>query len=334
MEKNIRDIAKEAGVSIATVSKVINDYPHVSAKTRDKVKRVIRDSRFIPNSAARELVRKRSMTIGLLLTTSLIHPFFHRLLIGMESALKKSGYDLIYLAQVSWNKDYSVVQHCRSRNVEGVLLFGFQRHDLNLDELVSSEIPTIFIDLDLLGRRAGYITSDNAASLRNAIQYLYGLNHRRIAFLSGSPDSYVGKTRFDAYTNSLSEFGLPFKSEFVAFGDFSKESGYLGMKKLLQQKQQPTAVLCSSDLEAIGAIEAAQEEGLNVPEDLSVIGFDDIDIAAHYTPALTTIRQDIQRLGREALELLVELVQNPDQSPPSVVIPTELIIRESCAEAK
>ena len=332
MEKNIRDIAKEAGVSIATVSKVINGYPYVSDKTREKVKRIIRDSQFVPNSAARELVRKRSMTIGLFLTTGLKHAFFHHLFVGMEEALKDTGYDLIYLVQVSWNKDYSLVQHCRSRNVEGLILFGFQRHDLNLDELIQAEIPTVFIDLDLIGRRAGYITSDNDQAILTAVQYLYGLNHRKIGFITGMLETYTGRVRFEAYKKALSECGLSYVSDHVAIGDFSKEGGYECMKRLLAADERPTAVLCSSDTSAIGAIEAVREAGLRVPEDISVFGFDDIELAAHYQPRLTTIRQDAFELGKQAIEMLVELVQNPDCPPPSTKIGTKLIVRDSCAE--
>jgi LacI family transcriptional regulator len=331
MEKNIRDIAKEAGVSVATVSKVINGYPYVSDKTREKVQRIVRESQFVPNSAARELVRKRSMTLGLFLTTGLKHPFFHNLFVGMENALKETGYELIYLVQVSWNKDYSFVQHCRSRNVEGVILFGFQRNDLNLDELIQSEIPTVFIDLDLTGRRAGYITSDNFESILTAVDYMYQLNHRRIAFIAGMLEAYTGRTRFEAYQQAIINCGLPYNSEYTAIGDFSKESGYEAMKKFLALDHPPTAVICSSDTAAVGAIEAIQEAGLHVPDDISVMGFDDIELATYVRPALTTIRQDAIQMGKHAIETLVDLIQNTDYPAPSIKIPTELIIRDTCA---
>ena len=254
---------------------------------------------------------------------------------GMEEALKASGYDLIYLAQVQWDKSYSLVQHCRSRNVEGVLLFGFRRQDLNLDDLLRSEIPTIFIDLDLVGRRAGYITSDNAGAIREAMAYLYKLGHRDIGFLPGMADSFVGKTRFDAYRNALTEFGLPYQSDFVTFSsDFTKDDGREAMAKLLKLSKRPTAIVCASDMLAIGAIETARENGISVPEQLSVIGFDDLDIAAHYHPALTTVRQDKRALGKLALEQLVELIRNPDCPPPSVVVPTQLVVRDSCVPPK
>lgn len=333
MEKNIKDIAREAGVSVATVSKVINGYPHISETTREKVMRVIRDSNFMPNSVARSLVRKRSMTLGLLLTTGLIHPFATELLAGMESALKRSGYDLMYLVQISWDKSYSVVQHCRSRNVEGVLAFGFQYGDLNWESLLQSNIPAIFIDIDLAGKRAGYITSDNVGAVCSAVAHLEGLGHRRIAMLTGYRDSYVSKVRVDAFLREMNRLGFPVPDHYVAASDFTKEGGYQAAKSLLAQPERPTAIVCSSDMEAIGVIDAAKEAGLDVPADLSVVGFDDINLAAYCHPPLTTIRQDVGRLGREALEFLVSLIRQPELPPPKQMIPTELIIRQSTGRA-
>ncbi|GIQ68828.1 LacI family transcriptional regulator [Xylanibacillus composti] len=330
MGKNIREIAELAGVSIATVSKVINGYTSVSAKTREKVMQIVNDTGFMPNSAARELVKKRSMTLGIFLTTGLTHPFFHQLLGGIEVALKEKGFDLIYLAQLGWTEEYSFVRHLRSRNVEGVLVFGFQRRDLNFDELIQSEIPTIFIDLDLTGPRSGYITSENKHSIKRAVEYLYSLNHRKIAFITGTLESFAGRLRFEAYRQAISDLGLPYVAEFVAAGNWEKPSGYSGTKRFLALQDRPTAIICSSDMSAIGAMEAVMDAGLSVPDDISVIGFDDIELTQHLRPALTTIRQNTFQIGKQAVELLVEMINNPDSPPPAVAIPTELIIRDSC----
>lgn len=334
MNKNIRDIAREAGVSVATVSKVINHYPHVSAKTREKVQRIIHASRFMPKAAARELVSKRSMTLGLLVPTSFKHPFFHQVFIGAEEALKESEYDMIYLAQVSWEEGYSVVQHCRSRNVDGVLIFGFQQHDLNLCDLLQTDIPAMFIDMNMTSTHAGFIMSDHAASIREAVHYLFKLGHRRIAYLSGMNGSHVERIRFDAYRQSLAECGIAYDPRYYTVQGYTKDDGILGMRELLQTDVRPTALICSSDLSAIGAIEAAKDAGFVVPDDLSIIGFDDVEAAVYCSPALTTIRQDSWQIGYRALQYLVELIQKPNTTPPAVILPTELVIRSSCAKAK
>jgi LacI family transcriptional regulator len=331
---NIRDVAKAAGVSVATVSKVLNGYTTVNVKTKEKVLQIVKDMRFHPNSAARSLVGRRSMTIGIFLTTDLAHPFFTQILGGMELSLKSKGYDLIYLAQLSWNKEYSFVRHCQSRNVEGVVVFGFQHDNMNFGELIESGIPSVFIDLDVKEGRAGYISSDNLSAARHTVQYLTGLGHRRISFLSGIMDTYVGRLRLEGYLAGLDNADIPYREDYVAEGDFTKETGYVAMQKLLSLGECPTAVICCSDLSAVGAMEAIQDAGLAIPEDISVVGFDDIEIASYVRPALTTVRQDMRTIGQMTIELLDELINNEQLAPPEVIVPTELIIRDSCGPAK
>jgi LacI family transcriptional regulator len=328
---NIKDVARLCEVSVATVSKVVNGYPNVAPKTREKVLRVIKETKFFPNSVARGLVKGRSMALGIFLTTGMSHPYFSSVLMGMEQSLKVSGYDLIYMAQVSWDdSEYSFVRHCMSRNVDGVVVFGFQRDDMNLDELIKEEMPTIFVDMDMVGKRAGYVCSDNRQGIRMGMDYLYQLGHRKIAFISGYLESFVGKTRFEGYRSGLQDYSLPYINEYVKTGDFSKEKGYESMKELLQCSNLPTAVICSSDMSAIGAIEAIREAGLSVPEDISIIGFDDIPLSEYVIPAITTIRQNKEFIGQEAVTQLIAMIDNVNYSPPSVEVPTELIIRDSC----
>jgi LacI family transcriptional regulator len=334
MATNIRDVAKAAGVSVATVSKVLNGYTTVNVKTKERVLQFVKEMQFRPNSAARALVGRRSMTLGIFLTTGLAHPFFTQILAGMEHSLKLKGYDLIYLAQLSWNKEYSFVRHCESRNVEGVVVFGFQHDDMNFDELIESGIPSLFIDLDIKEGRAGFISSDNHVAVERAVQYLYGLNHRRISFLSGYKDSYVSVHRLSGYLEGLKQADINYNEQYVAEGDFTRETGYSAMKRLLSLPVPPTSVICCSDMSAIGAMEAVRDAGLSVPEDISVIGFDDIEIASNVRPALTTIRQDMFTIGKKAIELLDDLINDEKLPPPEVIIPTELIIRESCAPAR
>ncbi|WP_256760369.1 LacI family DNA-binding transcriptional regulator [Cohnella sp. WQ 127256] len=334
MATNIHDVAKAAGVSVATVSKVLNGYTTVNANTKERVLQIVKELQFYPNSAARSLVGRRSMTIGIFLTTGLAHPFFTQILSGMEQALKSLGYDLIYLAQMSRAKEYSFVHHCHSRNVEGVVVFGFQQEEMSFDELIESGIPTLFIDLDIKKGRAGYISSDNHEAVERAIRYLIDLNHHRISFLSGNKDSYANRQRLEGYRSGLAEAEIPYREDYVSEGDFTREMGYQAMNKLLALAEPPTAVVCCSDMSAVGAMEAIQDAGLSVPEDISLIGFDDIEIASNIRPALTTTRQDMITIGRRSIELLDELIKDKELPPPEVIIPTELIIRKSTGPAK
>ncbi len=331
---NIRDVARAAGVSVATVSKVLNGYTTVNKKTKERVLEFVKEMQFRPNSAACALVGRRSMTIGIFLTTGLAHPFFTQILSGMEQSLKSKGYDLIYLAQLSWSNDYSFVRHCQSRNVEGVVVFGFQHDDMNFSELIESGIPSLFIDLDVCEGRAGYISSDNQDAAQRTVQYLSGLNHRKISFLSGNKESYVSRHRLEGYRIGLEQAEIPYREYYVAEGDFTRETGYTAMQKLLALPEPPTGVICCSDMSAVGAMDAIRDAGLSVPEHISVIGFDDIEIASNVRPALTTVRQDMITIGRRSIELLDDLINNKELSPPEVIVPTKLIIRDSCAPVR
>ncbi|MDG0794007.1 LacI family transcriptional regulator [Cohnella ginsengisoli] len=333
MTATIRDIAKAAGVSVATVSKVLNDYSTVSRATREKVLALVAQMQFRPNEAARSLVGRRSMTIGILLTSGLSNPFFVHLLGGIDKALKERGYDLIYLAQLSAHPEYNFVQHCRSRNVEGVLAFGFQLGELDADKLVASGIPTLFIDLNLTGKRAGYISSDNKEAVQGTVRYLHEFGHRRIACIAGLPGSYVGERRLAGYHEAMAELDLSPDLDCIVIGDFTHETGYRGMQRLLALPERPTAVVCGSDKAAIGALQAAREAGVAVPDELSIVGFDDISEARVVHPPLTTVRQDMPALGRRAIELLDRLIVEPDGPAPAVIVPTALIARGTTGPA-
>jgi LacI family transcriptional regulator len=335
MKTSIRDVAREAGVSVATVSKVLNGYPTVNEKTRERVLSIVRRTGFRPNAAARALVGQRSMTIGVLLTTGLSHPFFNHIMAGMEQSLRTCGYDLIYLAQLSYHsKEYNFVRHCQSRNVEGVVVFGYQYEDMKIDELVESNIPSIFIDLEVNGPRVGYIRSDHERGIAQAVGYLRSLGHERIAFLADMPESYVGRLRLQGYRQGMNEAGLSVSDELVAVSDYTREMGREAMRRVLSASQRPTAVVCCSDNGAVGAMDAIQEAGLSVPDDISVIGFDDLHFASHVRPALTTIRQNMEQIGKLSVETLDKMIQDKEYPAPVVIVPTELILRDSCVSPK
>jgi LacI family transcriptional regulator len=334
---SINDVARLVGVSITTVSKVLNGYPDVSPKTRKKVLEIINELKFQPNVVARGLVKGRSWSLGIFLTTSFDHPFVSGVMGGMKETLENSGYDLIYLAQGSKDPDYDFLKHCHSRNVDGVVVFGFSREDKNLMELVKSELPSVFIDTNLTGKRAGYITSDNRSGIFMAMEHLYRLGHRKIAFISSMQWLLPGRVRFEAYLEGLRKFSLPYVSDYMEIREhyiFTKENGYESMRRMLALKERPTSVVCGSDLMAIGAMAACQEAGLKVGRDMAIVGFDDIELASHTVPKLTTIRQDFKLIGKKSIEHLISMIKNPHAPPPIVEVPTQLIIRESCGDTK
>ncbi|MWV44114.1 substrate-binding domain-containing protein [Paenibacillus sp. HJL G12] len=328
---SIHDVAKEAGVSVATVSKVINHYPDVSDKTRKKVKNAIELLRYRPNVIARGLVTGRSWTVGVLINIPFTNPYVAMLLEGIKTALEDSGYDLMRLSARLNDPAYSFIDHCHSRNLDGVVVFGVEKDHRSIQELIESGIPTMFVDTDATGLRAGNITTDNRNGVHMAVRHLFELGHRRIAYLAGTPGHNVGESRRAGYRDGLEASSIPYCEDYVVNGDFSYDSGIQGMTKLLQLERRPTAVVCSSDMSAFGVIHSIEAHGLTVPGDISVVGFDNIYEAELFKPALTTINQNIHAIGVKSIQELISMIKSSDYPPPVVTEPSSLIVRESTA---
>ncbi|MGD0274282.1 MAG: substrate-binding domain-containing protein [Gaiellaceae bacterium] len=275
--------------------------------------------------------------IGTAITTGLQpdlrHPFFADVLEGLKERAVASRYDLLlFSGHISgdFTAEFSYVARCRRHNIEGVILMGFARTDPELRHLLEEEIPTVAIDLDLVGARAGYVMSDNLDAAATVVQYLRTLGYSRIAHISGIPFSRPGTDRVLGYRSGLEREYLPFREEYLVEGDFYEPTGYTGMEQLLALEERPEAVFCASDTMALGAIRAAHAAGLRVPDDIAVVGFDDASFASVMEPALTTVRQDKPGLGAAACEALVRIIDGTTSGPPVVVLPVELIVRESC----
>jgi DNA-binding LacI/PurR family transcriptional regulator len=270
------------------------------------------------------------------LESDLGHPFFAEVLEGIKERSVASHCDLLlFSGRVSekFSDEFSYVARCRRHNVEGVIVMGFSHTDPELLHLLSEEIPTVAVDLDLFGARATYVTSDNVEAAATVVQYLNALGYTRIAHLSGIPTSRPGADRVLGYRSGLERAQLPFREEYVVEGDFYEPTGYSGMERLLKLVPPPEAVFCASDTMALGAIRAAHAAGLRVPKDIAVVGFDDAPFASMLTPALTTVRQDKLGLGAAACEALISIITKTSEEPPVVILSTELVVRESCGAA-
>lgn len=329
----IYDIAKQAGVSPTTVSKVFNDYSDVSAKTRRKVLETASELGYLPNSSARTLITKRSWTLGVLFMESsgkgIRHPFFSAVLESFKTAAEAKGYDLMFISKFIGGKQTSYLEHCRFRNVDGLVAMLLDPDDSDGKELIASGIPCVFMDYE--STQTGTVFSDNINGSYQAVEYLHSLGHRRIAHISGGPHSFAGAKRQMGYAMAMQKLKLRQREDYIA-GDgeyFTEGSGYRAMNQLLDLDEPPTAVFAAGDNLAIGAIRAVKERGLTVPGDISIIGFDDIEISAYITPALTTIRQDTAALGTRAAHMLIHSIEAVC-SMESAIEPVELVIRESC----
>jgi LacI family transcriptional regulator len=331
----IKELAKKSGVSVATVSRVLNGYPDVSEATRERVQRIAAELDYQPSAAARTLVTKRSQLLGVVLHAGLAHPdlrhpFFGDVLEGFRYRVGELGYDVLLFAnEEGVNGSGRYLRRSRHHRAEGIVLMGVDERDPEIQQLATSDIPCVGIDLALVGRRAGHVISDNAQGVRLALRHLHELGHTRIATITGDTASRPGAERLVAYREALVELGLAYEDQYVAVGDFYVETGRTRMHELLELGEPPTAVFAASDLMAVGAAKAAQERGLVVGKDVAIVGFDDIHIAPLVHPPLTTIRQDRLRLGAVAAESLVRMVEEKGAPPPVTTIPVELVVRES-----
>jgi LacI family transcriptional regulator len=327
---SIREVAELSGVSIATVSRVLNGSPRVREDTRRRVLERAGELGYVPNAAARTLVRQRSQLIGVVLDTGtghadLQHPFFQEVLVGLNEHVGEQDYDLLVFS----NRRHAFHERAVHHQVDGMVLLSADPKAPELARLLAAQVPTIAVDLPVEGRRAAHVASDNAGGARLAVRHLHERGHTRIATIGGLEHHLSSVERLAGYLDELAVLRLKPRKRWLERGDFYTASGYAAARRLLALREPPTAIFAASDLMAVGALQAAREAGLHVPEDLAIVGFDDVPLASLVEPALTTIRQDKHGLGRVAGEALFALIDSPNARPASVTLPVELVVRGS-----
>jgi LacI family transcriptional regulator len=322
-------VARLSGVSVATVSRVMNGSTRVAEETRQRVLARVRELDYVPNAAARTLVRRRSQLVGVVVNTGdqhpdLKHPFFGDVLVGLKQSLGVHEYDLLV-----FTGENGFLRRALHHQVDGLVLMGVDGRDRDLRSVLERGIPTVTVDLDVRGRRAGCVTSDNVGGARAATALLADLGHERIATITGLAHTKPAIDRLRGYREELRARRIPHRTTYVREGDFYAASGHEQMHRLLRLRRPPTAVFAASDEMAIGALGAIQEAGLAVPGDVAIVGFDDIESASLIRPPLTTVRQDKVALGRVAGDALIALVEDGAAAPPALVLPVELVVRQS-----
>lgn len=335
MASTLEEVAKLAGVSRSTVSRVINDSPHVHSETREKVWEAIEASGYQPHAAARSLVTNRTQIISVIIpeavTTLFSDPFFPLVLRGATEACNSHRYHLmlsLFTDPDERQEMYRRVLH--SGYVDGVIVASSPRGDPLIPRLQEDRIPFVSI-----GRRSDetihYVDVDNVGGARVATEHLIRVGHRRIATITGPLDTAAGQDRLTGYQKALEARRIPVQDELVLEGDFTEASGRAAAQQLLSLS--PSAIFAASDMMALGALKTARDAGLQVPQDVALVGFDDVPAASVIEPALTTVRQPIERLGSIAVEVLLSVLESEqdDASPiHRVVLPTELVVRASC----
>jgi DNA-binding LacI/PurR family transcriptional regulator len=333
---NLEDIARKAGVSRSTVSRVINNEPYVSQTTRDKVLAVVRAEGFVPNPAARMLVTQRTRVIGVVIPHTLQIAFqdpyyFPTLLQGVSETTYARDYaTLLWWGQSRDDEDrfYERILQ-QNRLMDGLIIASATSDDPLIPRLVELGTPFVMVERPArLAERIHYVTIDNIQAAQNAVQHLADLGRRRIGTITGSLYNIDAQDRLTGYRNALERMNLPYDPALVAEGRFTHPSGSVAAKRLV--KQGVDAIFAANDMMAVGALQAMQELGVRVPEDVSLVGFDDLPQAVQVTPQLTTVRQPVQHKGTAATNLLIDLIEGQIQGPQQILLPTQLVIRQSC----
>ena len=330
---DIRTIASAANVSIATVSRVMNNVPTVNPKMAKRVWEVIDEFGYFPNTQARALVSGRSRLFGLIVS-EITNPFFPELIQGFEDIAVEHGYEILVS---STNYDPKRMSHCirrmLERKVEGVAVMTFGIEEPLLDQLAKRRVPLVFIDVGPTRPGISILKVDYHHGIRQGVQHLAAMGHRDISFISGPMTLHSAQSRLNAFTTSLKECSIAPNPAWIVEGNHTMEGGIAAMGRLLAEnaKKMPTAVMCSNDMTAIGVLHKLYRAGLRVPDDLSVIGFDDIRITEVTIPPLTTVQMSRFDLARAAVTALRAHVENSVESPPKreYDIQTELVVRES-----
>ena len=327
----IRDVAEHAGVSITTVSHILNDTRHVSDELRERVEKAMLELDYTPNALARGLRQKQTRTLGIIVPDS-ANPYFAEVARGVEDACFAQGYSVILCNSDSDpEKESMYINVLAEKQVDGICLVAASTETIekHLDAAPSLQIPMVLIDREYPKTIVDTVVVENTDGAVKAVEHLLSLGHRRIGCITGMPDLLNSQKRNDGYRQAIQDAGLAVDESLVIEGDFRYEGGYEATKKLLALANPPTAVFACNDLMAIGAISAVVSEGLSVPEDISIVGFDDIHLAVFANPSLTTVVQPKHEMGVTAAEILLKRLKDSNLKPNRYQLKTYLLVRDS-----
>jgi len=325
----IRDVAREAGVSVATISRYINQSARVSSDTAERIDIVISELNYKPHAVARQLATQKTMAIGLLLT-NVYNNFFAPLISGIEAVVKQNGYNLLVAIHQSSLKPNTVLP-INANNSDGLIVFANSLTDDEIIGLHQEGYPMILIYRTAPeGYQLPSISIENRIATHQLIDHLIKVHDKRqILFMGGPEDQEDSYWREIGYMQALEANGLEYDPELVICGGFEREVAYLEMKNFLTRNREIDAVFSGADDSAIGVMSALRESGYRIPEDVSVIGFDDLRLSAFLTPPLTTVKAPTELVGRMAAQQLFDLIVGKDVKT-TTVLPTEIVIRRSC----
>lgn len=328
----VNDVAKKAGVSIATVSRVINDHPKVNPETRLKVQRVIKELKYQPNRVAKRL-RNRNTSSNLLgvVIPDIQNPFYVEVFRGIEDVAYENKYALI-MCNFSQDekKEKLYLDILQSESVDGMIVAPTDEHDPEVIELVKKGVPIVCVDRGLIGVDVDVVLVENRNGAYSAVDYLARSGYRRIAYISGLPQIPSSRQREQGYREALAAHDLPIDQDLIKYGNSQHQSGVKLCEELLQLPQPPDALFTGNNLITLGALETIHKRGLHIPKDIAIIGFDDMYWSISLNPPLTAVRQPAYEIGKRAAEQLILRIKAPTRPTASMVLKTELMIRSSC----
>ncbi|HEX3047640.1 MAG TPA: LacI family DNA-binding transcriptional regulator [Bacillota bacterium] len=343
---NIKEISRLAGVSTATVSNVLNNSPKVTVETREKVLRVIRETKYRPNSIAKSLKVKRTNTIGVISEDITVFNT-PEIINGIDEYTESCGFHIIlnnlrlYKRLGNQYRDTNkyqkligeTVQLLLNRQVEGIIYIGAHSRDM-VNIISSLNIPLVYAYCYASDDMHYSVNYDDEGAAYHITKYLIGLGHRRIAVISGLYDSLQSQARFKGYQRALNDYHLLFNPSYLKSGDWEQKSGYCLGKELLSLTERPTAIFAMNDLMAAGVIDAAREAGIKIPQEISLVGFDNRECSSYFIPKLTTMVLPLNEMGKKSAEILIDVIKNkpPDYPGKSLQLDCTLLERESVAK--
>jgi LacI family transcriptional regulator len=330
MSVTIKDVARQAGVSVATVSRVINDSGPVREETRRRVRDVARALRFTPHGAARSLITSRTSTLGVLLP-DLYGEFFSEVIRGADQTARRQGYHLLVSSSHSDRADVEAALRAMRGRVDGLVLMAPDLDAHALAANLPASVPVVLLNAAGDGDSADAVTIDNFGGAVAVVRHLIAAGHRKVATITGAVTNHEAQERLRGYAAALGGAGIKRRAEWEPSGAFTEDGGYAAARALLAARPRPTAIFAANDSMAIGAMSAIRDAGLRVPEDVAVAGFDDVPMARYMSPPLTTVRVPINELGARAVQRLLDAIAGGGaRAPRRETLATTLVVRRSC----
>jgi LacI family transcriptional regulator len=333
MKATIKDIARIAGVSASTVSLALNNKPGVGKDTRLRVQSIADKLNYIPNNIARSLVTKKTKNIGLIVA-DIAEVYFGTLARIIQDAVNSEGYNLIICnSEYTSDKECDCLDSLVGNNVDGVIMV--PKGSYNTEKVANIRKPLVFLDNYIKDLDVSRVGVDNVRAAFTATQHLIDLGHRTVACITGPDGCSSSDERIIGFKKALKEAGIEFSNLLLKYTDWTVEGGYRATEELLSLNKRPTAIFVTGDTCAIGVFEALYSEGLKIPEDVAIVGFDDMKFSPFLKVSLTTVRQPLREMGESAVSLLFdEMLSNRQRARKEIILKTEMIIRESCGYKK